>query len=334
MLEIRRLIAGVVGLVLALGAVSQVTAAPPPQLPDQAEHERIVRYWTPDRVARATPRELAVNVRGKPEVEKGKPGGGGGSGTTVTGAHWTGPSGIGSVRTTVGKVLFTLGGVNYVCSGSVVSEPVTTVSLVLTAGHCTFDSATGFASNWMFVPDYEHAKTFSCEATHFGCWTATALVTTLAWSVGDLNEDYAFAVVGPGGKGGQALQLDATVGANTIAFGASHPRQVYAFGYPQASPYNGQSLTYCAGTDTADAWGGSTDFGLNCNMTGGSSGGPWFSDFNTQTGTGTLTSLNSFRYRGNPTVSKYMFGPYFDAYTEATFNAAQSEVVNTLVAAP
>lgn len=333
MKSIERLAIVLTAVMLALVVTSPASAAPPPQAQDRAEHDRIVRYWTPDRVQRAIPRDLTVQVGARPDLEKGKPGSGGGGSTTVTGAHWTGTTAVGSVRATVGKVLFTLGGVNYVCSGSVANEANPTISLILTAGHCTYDSS-GFATNWMFVPDYEYAKTFACDATRFGCWTAAALVTTQAWADGDFNEDYAFVVVGAGGKSTQSVQLDATVGANPIAFNLSHPRPVYAFGYPQATPYNGQTLTYCAGTDVSDVWGGSTDYGLNCNMTGGSSGGPWFSDFNAMTGTGTLTSLNSFKYRGSPTVAKYMFGPYFDGYTQATYAAAQAATGNTLVDAP
>lgn len=323
-------IAAVCGLALAvvvgIGVDGRASAAPPPHAD---EHARIVRYWTPERVARATPRELTVDVNAV--AAKGKPGGGGGGGGAVTGAAWTGG---GAVKSTTGKVLFTLGTTDYVCSGSVVVDARADASLVLTAGHCVYDGATGFATNWMFVPDYEAAKSFNCDLARFGCWTASALVTTSAWAGGDFDEDYAFAVMAPGGKSGETLQLDTTVGAQSIAFNLSHPRPVYAFGYPQARPYDGQSLIYCSGTDVADTWGGSTDFGLNCNMTGGSSGGPWFADFNPATGTGTLTSLNSFKYRGNPSIGKYMFGPYFDGYTQATYTAAQAAGANTLVTAP
>ena len=172
----------------------------------------------------------------------------------------------------------------------------------------------------MFVPDYENggsiitngdgSHAFKCQSVPYGCWTASALVTTSAWASGGgslagFNNDYAFAVLDPGGKTGESKQLDATVGANPIAFGVSRGVQVYSFGYPQASPYDGQKLIYCAGTDIADTWGGTTDRGLNCNQTGGSSGGPWFTGFNTGTGTGALTSLNSFKYTAGK-FTKYM----------------------------
>ena len=105
---------------------------------------------------------------------------------------------------------------------------------------------------------------------------------------------------------------------------------MYAFGYPQASPYDGTDLVYCAGTTVTDGWGGSTDSGLNCNMTGGSSGGGWFSPFDPATGIGTLVSVNSFKYTRGP-ASKYMFGPLFDSDTQTTYAAAQLAAGNTIL---
>ena len=108
---------------------------------------------------------------------------------------------------------------------------------------------------------------------------------------------------------------------------------MYAIGYPQASPYDGQKLNYCAGKDIADTWGGTTDFGLNCNMTGGSSGGPWYVGFGAAGSQGSLNSVNSFKYTSGK-FAKYMFGPYFDAYTQKTYNAAKAAPSNDTLVAP
>jgi hypothetical protein len=340
----------------ALAMLSAASAAPPGTPPGLSKHQQVVDYWTPARVAHAIPRDFALDPStGQPTPAKkpsggggggghGGGGGGGGGGTSVTGATWTGG---GLVVATTGKVLFTMAGVDYVCSGSVVQDASTATSLILTAGHCAYDEVNlAFATNWMFVPDYENggsiitnpdgSHSFSCDTVPYGCWTAEALVTTTAWATGNdslaaFNSDWAFAVVGPGGKTGESNQLDATVGAQAIAFNQTHPTNVYAFGYPQASPYNGQSLIYCAGTDVADTWGGTNDFGLNCDMTGGSSGGPWFVGFDAAAGTGAANSLNSFKYTRGPST-KYMFGPYFNGYTQATYTAAESAAGDTLVA--
>ena len=339
------------GLVVVLGALTTTlvavagSAAAPGAKPDRAA---TLAYWTPERVAHAIPRNVAPKGF-RPQAKPPGPGGGGGGGgstTTVTGAAWTGG---GVVKERTGKVLFTMDGVDYVCSGAVASDGSTTDAraLILTAGHCVYDeSGSGWAYNWMFVPNYEDGGTivtnpngthsFTCGTTPYGCWTATALVTTTAWanggaSLAGFNEDYAFAVVGLGGKSGQSqAQLDATVGSTTVAFNQSHPTQVYSFGYPQGSPYDGQKLIHCAGKDVADTWGGTTDTGLNCNMTGGSSGGPWYVGFGSAGTQGTLNSVNSFKYTSGK-MTKYMFGPRFDDYTQRTYNAAKTAGGNLAV---
>ena len=338
----------VAALVLVVAAVG---SASPPEGAGKRDRAAVVAYWTPERIARAVPREVSPERRPafRPN-ELAKPGGGpgagggGGSTTTVTGSAWAGG---GKVKVTTGKVLFTMAGVDYVCSGSVADDSSASTSLVLTAGHCVYaEDDRAFATNWMFVPDYENGgsivtnpngtHSFTCDSVPYGCWTADALVTTTAWangggSLAGFNHDYAFAIVGPGGHSGESNQLDAVVGSNPVAFNAGHPAQVYAFGYPQAAPYDGQKLIYCAGKDVPDTWGGTTDFGLNCAMTGGSSGGPWFVDFGSAGSTGSLTSVNSFKYTAGK-FTKYMFGPYFGTYAKKTYEAAKTATADMTVA--
>ena len=69
-------------------------------------------------------------------------------------------------------------------------------------------------------------------------------------------------------------------------------------------------------------------------MTGGSSGGPWFSGFANSDGTstgnaGSIQSLNSYGYSGQSN----MYGPIFNADTNNTLTAAHSATTtNTFVA--
>jgi hypothetical protein len=44
---------------------------------------------------------------------------------------------------------------------------------------------------------------------------------------------------------------------------------------------------------------GSADAGIECTMTEGDSGGPWFSGFDARTGSGTITGVTTFRYAGD-----------------------------------
>jgi hypothetical protein len=295
----------------------------------KAEHERVVEYWTAGRIASATPRDFERTTSGK-LVPKGKPGGGGTGTGAVTGASWT--KGTTIVQRT-GKVLFTMGGVDYVCSGSTVADSRSGASLVLTAGHCAYDEAARkFATNWLYVPSFDTSPTFTCASATFGCWTAQALVVHSGFATaGSFNtqatvHDFAIAIVGPGGKNG-ATQLD-SLGTNAIDYPAiATGGKVYAFGYPAAGRYKGKDLTYCAGNTFNDPSNGNATWGIACNMTGGSSGGPWFGGFDESTGVGTLTSLNSYGYSG----LSNMYGPKFNSDTQDVVNAAGTATGNTIV---
>lgn len=299
-----------------------------------ATHLRTIAHWTPDRLRAAVPRDVVLEpargfVPAKPPGG-GKPGGGGGG--TVTGASWT------KTDTTVyhatGRVYFELGSNAYVCSGAVVQDSRTGYSLVLTAAHCAYDETNGaFATNWLFIPEFDSSPTYTCASTTYGCWTASALVVHDGYaSAGGFNSqatryDYAIAVVGPGGKTGG--QLDAIVGDFPIRFSAvADGTQTYAFGYPAAGKYKGNDLVYCAGPVGSDPYNSNLTYALGCDMTGGSSGGPWLTSFDPATGTGTLTSVNSYTYRS---VKNVMHGPKFDTNTEAVYEAADAATANTIV---
>ena len=315
-----------------VAGASSATAAP--DRAPRPDHDRIVAFWTNARVARAIPRDFVFDPATKTFKPAARPGGGGSS-TTTLGSSWTAG---GEVQRTTGKVLFAMGANYYVCSASVVDDTVTGRSIVLTAAHCAYDeTAAAFATNWMFVPDYDSAPvtlTTSgsfCANTTYGCWTASALVVHNGYaSAGSFNNqavthDFAFAVVGAGGKTGTG-QLDTTVGGHPIQFssvvaGAS----THLFGYPAAGKYKGNDLVYCRGPLGFDPYTANATYKVGCNMTGGSSGGPWFSPF--ASGSGTLVSVNSYGYSGITA----MHGPKLNANTAALFTTAGTANANTVV---
>ena len=310
--------------VLAAGARSTDAA--------KAEHQRIVNFWTAERMAAAKPRDFVRDANGfKPAAKPPRPGGGG---TTVTGASWTKG---GAVAQAVGKVYFGMDGGFWQCSGSVATDSRSGFSLVLTAGHCAYDEVNGeFATNWMFIPAWDEqpaTRLTACTSSKLGCWTATALAVHEGYATaGGFNDqatryDWAFAVVGAGGKDNS--QLDSKVSEFNLATFSSITRgtQMYAFGFPAAGKYHGNDLTYCAGKTIEDVWNDNATWGLACDMTGGSSGGPWLAGFNESTGSGTLGSLNSYGYSG----VKNMYGPKFNSNTQAVYNAADGATSNTIV---
>jgi hypothetical protein len=319
---------------LALGAILVLAALPlaapvAAKDPAKAEHDRIVAYWTPARMASAIPRDF-VKAGGK-FVPMARPGGGGGGGGAVTGASWAQG---GPILARSGKVFFTLGSTRYVCSGSVVNDTRQNFSLVLTAGHCTYDEAAGrYATNWMFYPDWDTHPTQSCASATYGCWTAAALVLHDGFaSAGGFNEqaithDFAFAVVGEGTvRAGVDPILDKAVGSYPLSTSITTTGvKAYAFGYPAAQKFKGNDLVYCAGNTITDpAFSGQT-WGLLCSMTGGSSGGPWVFGFEGQNPV--LGSLNSYGRSGDPN----MYGPKFNGNTTAVYNAADGATANDIV---
>lgn len=329
---LRRLcVSGAAAVVAVSSGVVPIAASQgAPRGSGSSGHERIVSFWTNDKVAQAQPRDFVYNPKTR-RFERGKPGGSGGT----VGASWAAG---GEVLKTTGKVLFAIGSSYYVCSASTADDVVSGRSLILTAGHCVFDESTGaFATNWMFVPDYDSAAPsldsagLFCASTTLGCWTASALVVHSGFaSAGAFNQqaivhDFAFAVVGPGGKSGTA-QLDQTVGGHPIQFSAvAGGTPTWLFGYPAAGKYMGKDLVYCQGALGFDALVANATYKVGCNMTGGSSGGPWFAPFSA--GSGTLMSVNSYGYSG----VKSMYGPKLNSKAQQLFAAAETATANTVV---
>ncbi|MGH3487917.1 MAG: trypsin-like serine peptidase [Actinopolymorphaceae bacterium] len=222
-----------------------------------------------------------------------------------TGATW---SGGGAVTKTAGRVFFNFNGADASCSGDAVTSG--NRSVVITAGHCVKYEGTWHTS-WVFVPGYDDG-----DRPH-GTWRANTTLTTPQWeATEDLSYDVGAAVVDP--LSGQRL-TDA-VGGQGIAFNQDRGQTMYSFGYPAADPYDGESLIYCSGTTIDDPL-LSTDLGLPCDMTGGSSGGPWFLRFDEESGAGVQNSVNSFGYVFLPDV---MFGPYFGSAAKALYDEAAS----------
>jgi V8-like Glu-specific endopeptidase len=187
-------------------------------------------------------------------------------------------------------VFFTLGGADYSCSGSVVDSA--NASVVVTAAHCVSDGAGHWATHWIFVPGYRDGR------QPYGRYPARRYFVAAGWTHGGNEaDDVAFVVVKPARVDGVVRPVADVVGGQRIGFGYRGTIQT-AFGYPVDAPYNGRQLDYCAGMGIPDPY-GSADAGIECTMTEGDSGGPWFSGFDARTGSGTITGVTTFRYAGD-----------------------------------
>jgi hypothetical protein len=289
---------------------------------EKSPNENAIGYWTKDRLENALTRDFEFEPGAKSGklVSLGKPArGGGGTTTSITGSSWTKG---GKPLSATGKVFFTMSGTNYVCSGSIVNDTETDRSIVLTAGHCVFDNKTStFATRFIYIPAFDTTPVADC--TRNTCLVATSLVahsgftSEIEFTTQATRYDWAFAVIPESRINGFSL--------NTTPF--TNSATSYAFGYPAGKPYGGSDLVYCAGPISPDAFNGGLTWGLGCNMTGGSSGGPWLAAFNTNTFDGSASSLNSYGYGTNSTK---MYGPKFNSNTLSTFYAALA--VSTITA--
>ncbi|MFF5985513.1 trypsin-like serine peptidase [Prauserella flavalba] len=254
----------------------------------EAAENRIEAYWTTERMESAIPADVSL-AADKARVPAKK---------VRAAAVPENP------QPRLGKVFFTLGGSNYVCSGTATSS--SNGDVVTTAGHCLNEGPGAFATNFAFVPAYDHGS------RPYGTWTAERLYTTSAWAnSGDFNYDVGFAVMNENASGQSLTQV---VGSYPIAFNLARGLTYTSYGYPAGPPFDGESLYSCSGTARQDTVGGSQDQGLTCDMTGGSSGGGWLTS-------GRINSVNSFKYTFDPST---MYGPYFGSTIQSVYNSASA----------
>ena len=287
----------------------------------RAEDARVLAYWTPARIANAKFRDYLRTDTGR-IVPNARPGGGG------TGASW--PNG-GAIQQRSGRILFSSGGSDWICSGSVVNDTSTSngYSVVLTAGHCVFDGNDGWSYNFLYLPNFDAEPSYDCTTRADGCWRANLLsahddfVPEGFGTDETVRVDYAFARVGLRIAGGGTAELDAATGGyglNTASVANNVTK--WAFGYPAEGRYKGKDLIYCTGPTSDDPYGAPT-WGMACNMNGGSSGGPWIlgtTDPAVYSAGTLLTSVNSYGYSG----LTYMFGPKFNTETQTVYTSAVS----------
>jgi hypothetical protein len=318
MTRTRSLASGLLSLsaaaVLALTSAGGATAAPaatednknPSVTSAVLDATGVADYWTADRMRSAIPGDVLAgkalergNRSSADTVEKGKD-----TRVKATKGRATIAQSEAPVKH-IGKVFFTLGGSNYVCSGNAVSS--SNKSTVSTAGHCLNEGPGAFATNFAFVPAYENG------AEPYGKWTAKSLHAPTQWSKdGNMAYDTGFAVMNPlNGK-----NLTDVVGGSGVAFNQARGLTYKSFGYPAAAPFNGQTLKSCTGTAADDP--NNPQFltqGIPCDMTGGSSGGPWFIGTGSS---GLQNSVNSYGYNR----SAVMYGPFWGTVIQATYDSA------------
>lgn len=248
-----------------------------------------------------------------------------------SGAEWTDG---GLPQTAVGKIFFTSGGSNYVCSGALVTDSNASKAIVLTAGHCAIDKGR-FSTNFMFVPNYDSYVDSAgiVSVPNSAKWYASNLVvrtefaSARQFNTTAIQHDWAFAVIPTGtftkdkktfSNGLTAPDDKGNSFALSVGGFNADGNTSTAFGYPAASPYNGKYLIYAKGSISTDL--SASTWGMPSLLTGGASGGPWLSVLTSDTySAGSVSSLNSYKYTNDTTR---MYGPKFGDKTTKTYDAA------------
>jgi V8-like Glu-specific endopeptidase len=172
----------------------------------------------------------------------------------------------------VGKLFFTQRGQNFVCSASVIHR-----STLATTGHCVHDGsngAAGWSTNVLFCPSLNPG------GSPRGCWAGVTLATSAQWfSSANIDRDYGCIVTSTAGS-----TINNRVGNVTGWSGRAWTwpsrQATFAWGYPAAAPFSGNRIITAASTEWYQLNRNASESQLSkCignDITGGSSGGPWW----------------------------------------------------------
>jgi len=314
-----RLLAVFAALVFVLGFLSP-TVANPKGVPNS----NASGYWNEERRNSAVPREFVFEPGAKegklvPQARKG--GSGGGSATSGT-SYWPATQQSAFVAHITGKVFFTMSGVPYVCSGSLLEDGRVDIAIVITAAHCVWENSTtgSFATNWSFWPNYD------TDYTNREGWNAqylyapTSFTNQSSFNTTATLNDFAFAIIENNHSRLNPAELLPDLGSLKVG------NTAYAFGYPQATPFNGQELVFSFGSVSTDRNSGNKTWRISSSLTGGASGGPWYSGYVNGSSVGAVASVNSYKYASD---KNSMYGPMFNSLTNELFTRAKAQDCTT-----
>jgi len=207
-------------------------------------------YWTPARMASATPETSAG--RAVPQ--------------SAASAQQTGREFAGIP--TVGVLFYSSGNdVNHYCTASVVYSPKH--NLAVTAGHC-INNGGRYRTHLAFVPRYDQGR------TPFGIWPAKLLLVPPGWAArSDPDLDFGFLVLRTNTSHRNVADY---TGSNRLTPNAGSPHDVRVVGYPTKANARADRPIYC---DTYAFRRFTYQLEFDCGgYPGGTSGSPWLWEYN------------------------------------------------------
>ncbi|MFZ2754367.1 MAG: hypothetical protein WAZ48_13090 [Lysobacteraceae bacterium] len=200
----------------------------------------------------------------------------------------------------IGKLYFNVpGGGSSYCTASVASGN----SVILTAAHCVYTRGAGWNYNFVFVPADRYG------AAPYGSYSwQTATILTSWINVGGRRDDVA--AIKLNGESSTGQPVVNYVGWLGRSWDWGYEQWTYSHGY--ASNFSTQYTNVCAGWTYSAPSEGSDVLVQGCDMTYGSSGGPWLREFTHNSHGGNYV---------NSVVSGPHIGAFGTAYVGARFSS-------------
>jgi V8-like Glu-specific endopeptidase len=208
---------------------------------------------------------------------------------------------------TVGALFLTIGKQRHFCTASVVNS--LTANLVLTAAHCVYGS--GPVTNAAFVPGYSYGH------EPYGAWPVETVTVAAGWQQShDPDLDFAFLKVAP--PAGTHVPIQFVTGGLWLGINQGYVHPIYVIGYNNPEDYPlgcaTHSFRYKPVADTMQ---------FKCRaFWNGTSGGPWITNYNSGTGTGTVIGVIG-GYEEGGLVAWSSYSTYFGLPTLQLFVQAE-----------
>ena len=266
----------------------------------RARSEGVRSYWTPQRMSEAIPIDPAKS-HDRARTKRGP----------IPYLSEPVPDPTALSYPAVGTLFGKIGRFQFTCSATIVNAA--SARLVWTAAHCLRDR--GRFGDWVrkivFVPGYQTG------ARPYGTWLAGEYWVSNPWVTRKASEKTDFGALIIRRSNGVGLQT-AVGHAYNIGFNQPLAQGWEAIGYP-ADPAFGDQMWHCIsglyGVDNGQPRKpGPPPFGIGCNMTPGSSGGPFVSQ------AGAVGGVTSFGFNEEPEL---LYATYLGSKAAALYGKVQ-----------
>ena len=198
-------------------------------------------------------------------------------------------------------------GGNHFCTASVVASPGR--NLLITAAHCISGGKDGgYRHDIVFIPGYRDGQ------APYGIWAPAQLIVAPQWtSSSDPDFDVGFVVLKPS----DGKNIEDVLGADQLGIDSGYRNLVRVTGYPASAD---APITCINRTSEQNP----SQLRFECDgFTGGTSGSPWVTHFDSRTRTGTIVGVLGGYEEGGSTAA-ISYSPYLGPEVQRLYRLAAS----------